>query len=148
MTLWVSTSTAVFARDAALLRQQHALGKRQHLHREAQVGRDLHRERQAVVADVRHFRADVVEQRLDALERLARPPTIIESLPCSSVMTLPDTGASTMSAPCSRTFAASARLTAGLTVLMSMSSLPGTEAGDAIRPDRWPPPRARPNRSP
>ncbi len=37
---------------------------------------------------------------------------------------LPDTGASTMSAPFSRAFAASARLAAGPTVLMSMSSLP------------------------
>ena len=39
-------------------------------------------------------------------------------------MTLPETGASIMSAPFSRTFAASARLTSGLTVLMSMWNLP------------------------
>src|SRR5271167_4932209 len=53
-----------------------------------------------------------------------RPPTITESLPCCRVITLPDTGASIMSAPFSRTFAASARLTSGLTVLMSMWNLP------------------------
>ena len=39
-------------------------------------------------------------------------------------MTLPETGESTMSAPRARTFAASARLTVGLTVLMSMKVLP------------------------
>ena len=51
-------------------------------------------------------------------------------------MTLPDTGESTMSAPFSRTFSASARLAAGLTVLMSMSDLARAESGDASRPDR------------
>ncbi len=39
-------------------------------------------------------------------------------------MTLPETGASIMSAPFSRTFAASARLTSGLTVLISMWNFP------------------------
>ena len=53
-----------------------------------------------------------------------RPPTMTDSLPCCSVITLPETGASTMSAPFSRTLAASARLTAGLTVLMSMWNFP------------------------
>ena len=53
------------------------------------------------------------------------PPTMTESLPCWRVMTLPETGASTMSAPFSRTLAASARLTAGLTVLISTQTLPG-----------------------
>ena len=49
----------------------------------------------------------------------ASPPTMTESLPCSSVITLPDTGASSMTAPRSATRSASARLAAGLTVLMS-----------------------------
>ena len=40
------------------------------------------------------------------------------------MITLPETGESTMSAPFSRTLAASARLTVGLTVLMSMKILP------------------------
>ena len=65
-----------FAGDAALLRQQHAFGKCQHLHRQTQVGGDLHGERQAVVADVRHLRADVEQQRLYLFEGLsasARP---------------------------------------------------------------------------
>src|SRR5580658_9632584 len=44
-----------------------------------------------------------------------RPPTITDSLPSCSVITLPETGASTMSAPFARTFSASPRLTAGLT---------------------------------
>ena len=57
-----------------------------------------------------------------------RPPTIIDSLPSTSVTTLPDTGESIMSAPFSRTFAAMARLVAGLTVLMSTNTLP------ALRP--------------
>jgi hypothetical protein len=39
-------------------------------------------------------------------------------------MMLPETGASTISAPFSLTFAATARLTSGLTVLMSMTTLP------------------------
>ena len=50
---------------------------------------------------------------------------MIVSFPLSTIVTLPDTGASIMSAPFSRTFAASARLTAGLTVLISMSNFPG-----------------------
>ena len=58
-----------FARDAALLGEQHPLGERQHLHGQAEVGRDLHHEREAVVTDVRHLRADVVEDRLDLVER-------------------------------------------------------------------------------
>ena len=44
------------ARDAAFFRKQHAFRKRQHLHGEAEVGRDLHHEREAVLSDVRHFR--------------------------------------------------------------------------------------------
>src|SRR5688572_30740386 len=51
------------------------------------------------------------------------PPTITLSLPASSVATLPDTGESTMSAPFSRTLSATVRLTAGLTVLMSTTTL-------------------------
>ena len=53
-----------------------------------------------------------------------RPPTITDNFPSCSVITLPETGESTMSAPFSRTLAASARLTVGLTVLMSMKILP------------------------
>ncbi len=47
-------------------------------------------------------------------------------------MTLPETGESTISAPRARTLAASARLTAGLTVLMSMKIFP--ELNPANRP--------------
>src|SRR6267143_4661164 len=46
-----------------------------------------------------------------------RPPTITESFPSFSVITLPGTGESTMSPPFSRTLAATSRLYAGLTVL-------------------------------
>ena len=91
--------------------------------------RDLERQRQTVVADVRDLRADVVQDRLDAIEGRALPPTITLSLPASSVATLPDTGASTMSAPFARTFSATARLTAGLTVLMSTTTLPWPKTG-------------------
>src|SRR5579862_1683205 len=52
------------------------------------------------------------------------PPTITDNFPSCRVITLPDTGESTMSAPRARTFSASARLTAGLTVLMSMNVFP------------------------
>ena len=56
--------------------------------------------REAVAADVRDFRTDVEQERLDALERRrAGPPTMIDSSPRWSVTTLPDTGASTISAP-------------------------------------------------
>src|SRR6266446_1144106 len=55
----------------------------------------------------------------------ARPPTITDNLPCWRVITLPETGASSMSAPFSRTLLARARLIAGLTVLMSTKILPG-----------------------
>ena len=48
------------------------------------------------------------------------PPTMIESLPSSNVMTLPDTGASSICAPLDSTCLASSRLVDGLTVLMSM----------------------------
>src|SRR5437899_482097 len=54
-----------------------------------------------------------------------RPPTITESFPSCSVITLPDTGESTRSPPFSLTLAASSRLNAGLTVLMSTKILPG-----------------------
>src|SRR6266511_1544424 len=47
------------------------------------------------------------------------PPTMIERFPCSSVRTLPDTGASSIWAPRSATRLASSRLAAGLTVLRS-----------------------------
>src|ERR1700730_8956315 len=42
-------------------------------------------------------------------------------------MALPETGASTMSAPFSRTFAHTTRLKAGLTVLISISTLPASK---------------------
>ena len=64
-----------------------------------------------------------------------RPPTITDSFPSCSVITLPETGESTMSAPFSRTLAASARLTVGLTVLMSMKILPGAQAAPAFHRD-------------
>ena len=47
------------------------------------------------------------------------PPTMTESRPCSSEITLPETGPSSISAPRASTRSASARLAAGLTVLMS-----------------------------
>src|SRR5947208_1058765 len=46
----------------------------------------------------------------------ASPPTMIESLPCSSVLTLPDTGASSIAAPSSATRSASSRMPDGLCV--------------------------------
>ncbi len=48
-----------------------------------------------------------------------------ESFPSCSVITLPETGESTMSPPFSRTLAATSRLYAGLTVLISTKILPG-----------------------
>src|SRR6267378_5290155 len=57
-----------FSRNPALFRQQHSLGKRQHLHREAQVRPDLHHQRQAVVPDVCHFWPDVLQKRLHFFE--------------------------------------------------------------------------------
>ena len=68
MTLWVRTSTAVSREMPLLSGEQHAFGKRQHLHGEAQVGGDLHRNRQAVVAHMGDLGADVFEQRLNAIE--------------------------------------------------------------------------------
>ena len=112
------------ARDAALFRQQHPFAECEHLHSQAQVVRDLEREGQTVVTDMCDLRADVVEDWLDPIEGRLLPPTITLSLPASSVDTLPDTGASTMSAPFARTFSATSRLTAGLTVLLSTTTLP------------------------
>src|SRR5882672_2614694 len=54
-----------------------------------------------------------------------RPPTITDNFPSCSVITLPETGESTMSPPFSRTLAATSRLYAGLTVLISTKILPG-----------------------
>src|SRR5215831_17229954 len=54
-----------------------------------------------------------------------RPPTITESLPSCNVITLPETGESTISPPFSLTFAAISRLNAGLTVLISTKILSG-----------------------
>ena len=50
---------------------------------------------------------------------------MIESLPSSRVFTLPETGASSISAPISAASAARARLAAGLIELMSTKTLPG-----------------------
>src|SRR5712691_633562 len=49
----------------------------------------------------------------------ASPPTITDSFPCSSVMTEPDTGASSICAPSSATFSAIARVLARVVVDMS-----------------------------
>src|ERR1700687_2394544 len=57
-----------------------------------------------------------------------RPPTITDNFPSCSVITLPETGESTMSPPFSRTLAAISRLYAGLTVLISTKILPGFTA--------------------
>src|SRR5713226_842938 len=54
-----------------------------------------------------------------------RPPTITESFPSCSVITLPETGESSMSPPFSLTVAATSLLYAGLTVLISTKTLPG-----------------------
>jgi hypothetical protein len=76
MTLCVSTSTATSREMPLFLGQQHAFAEREHLHGEAQVVRDLDRQRQAVVADVCDLRADVVEDRFDPIEgRASRPPS-------------------------------------------------------------------------
>ena len=47
------------------------------------------------------------------------PPTMIETFPCSTVIDVPDTGASSICPPTAATFSASARVFAGLAVLMS-----------------------------
>ena len=54
----------------------------------------------------------------------ASPPTKNASLPCSTVTALPDTGASRKAPPAAATSAPSARVTAGLTVLMSAQTAP------------------------
>src|SRR5579864_4312763 len=59
-----------------------------------------------------------------------RPPTITDSFPCCRVMTLPDTGESTMSAPFSRSVAATVRLNSGLTVLISTNNFPRLRAAN------------------
>src|SRR3990172_6673121 len=58
------------------------------------------------------------------LKAARAPPTMIESLPCSSVLTLPETGASSICAPRAATCVARSALTAGLTVLMSTYTFP------------------------
>jgi len=50
---------------------------------------------------------------------------MIDRRPSSSVLTLPETGASSICAPRSRTSPARLREAAGLTVLMSTSTFPG-----------------------
>jgi len=47
------------------------------------------------------------------------PPTMTEAFPCSTVIDVPDTGASSICAPTAATCSASARVFAGLAVLMS-----------------------------
>src|SRR3989304_5427211 len=58
------------------------------------------------------------------LKAARSPPTMIESLPCSSVLTLPETGASSICPPRAATCVARSALTAGLTVLMSTYTFP------------------------
>ena len=53
------------------------------------------------------------------------PAAITVSWPASSVLTLPETGASSICAPLARTFSAIRREAAGLTVLMSTSTCSG-----------------------
>ena len=117
------------SRNAAFFGQQYTFGKRQHLDGEAQVVAIFIDQRQAVVADMGNLGADVEQQRFNLSKVSFLPPTMTENLPSCRVMTLPETGASTMSAPFSRTLAARARLTVGLTVLMSMKILPALESG-------------------
>ena len=97
-----------FARDAAFFRQQHAFGERQHLHHEAELVAIF-------ITSARPFSPTCVtfgpmssSSGLTRSNVSLRPPTMTESLPCWSVITLPETGASTMSAPFARTFSASA----------------------------------------
>ena len=69
---------------------------------------------------IRYVRFELPDMHGTSRSKAVRsPPTIIESLPSSRVITLPDTGASSMRAPQAIACAASARLAAGLTVLMS-----------------------------
>ena len=78
---------------------------------------------------MRHLGTNIQKQRLQVVRKFlcARRPSPRACL-AASVITLPETGASIMSAPFSRTLAARARLTSGLTVLMSMWNLPGRKA--------------------
>src|ERR1022692_4689275 len=88
MALCVSTSTAVSREiplfsasntpsenasicTARLKCQQYAFGKRQHLHRETQIHRDLHGKRQAGLANVSDLGPNVEQQRLHFLKGLA-----------------------------------------------------------------------------
>ncbi len=61
----------------------------------------------------------MLKNRQDTLEIARSPPTINDSFPCSRVMTLPETGASSIRAPRCATWFANARDFAGLTVLIS-----------------------------
>ena len=70
ITLASITSTARSRGMPALLGEQHAFAEREHLHREREVDRDLHRHRGAARAEVEHLRPDRLEHRPDALERV------------------------------------------------------------------------------
>src|SRR5579862_2644861 len=61
------------ARNAAFFRQQCAFGKCQHLYGEAQINRDLHRQGEAVVADIRNLRPDIEQDRFYFFECFFSP---------------------------------------------------------------------------
>ena len=56
------------ARDPALLGEQNAFGKCQHLDGKTEVDGDFHRQGQAVPSDVSDLGPDVLEQRFDTIE--------------------------------------------------------------------------------
>src|SRR5262249_30876210 len=56
--------------NAAFLSEQHTFRERQHLHRETQIGRNLHGKSQSVVAYVSNLWADIEQERLDLFESL------------------------------------------------------------------------------
>ena len=120
-----------FAVDACPLGENQALGESEHLHGEADVDRELEHQSLAVLADVGR-RAQFAQDRLDPPVFLFVAADMIVSVPDCTCGTLPDTGASSIAAPSSRTRSASSRLALGLTVLKSIQTFP------SVRPARIP----------
>jgi len=59
--------------DAAFFGQQHALAERQHLHGQAQIGGDLHGNRQPIAPHMGDLWPDVLQDRFDVFESVAIP---------------------------------------------------------------------------
>ena len=121
MALCVITSESDVSVDPALFGEQHAFAECEHLHREADVDRQLEQQGVAGVADEGHRAAELAQDRLHPLERVGLPAgDDRQACPPPRPARCPRRVRPASTAPRDATRSARARLARGPTVLMSM----------------------------